>query len=144
MATKYNERPISLREGKVFINGVAVLDSVKASIIVSLETWTGYALGDRTPSTRITGGAYSGKITRRRSTPFLDDIVKTFMETGETVEFTLQGIMDDKNSDYYDGYGGKTVTFVGCVLTGTVNLLTLDTNGGVWEDEIAFNAKNQV
>ncbi len=54
---------------------------------------------------------------------------------------TIQGIMEDKNSDYYKIYGTNTVTCVGCVLTGDLPLTMLDSGGNVVEDSISFNAK---
>ena len=66
------------------------------------------------------------------------------MKTKETPEFTIQGIMDDKNSDYYEQYGDQIITVVGCVLTGGLNLINLDSEGQVVDDNIAFNGKDLV
>lgn len=52
--------------------------------------------------------------------------------------------MDDKGSDYYQMYGSDTVTAVGCVFTGDIPLMALDTAGGVREDAISFNAKDVI
>lgn len=141
---KYNKSPISLREGSIFIDGIEVCDGVKCNIHFTPDTWSGRVLGETTSSTRWMGGAIAGSITRRRSTDFLKQAVKKYMETKETPEFTIQGIMDDKNSDYYKDYGDVTVTAVGCVLTGDLNLLDLDSDGQVVDDVLAFNAKDIV
>lgn len=50
--------------------------------------------------------------------------------------------MNDKNSDYYNGYGADVVTCSGCVLTGDFTLLSLDSEGEVFEDSITFNVKD--
>ena len=57
---------------------------------------------------------------------------------------TIQGIMNDENSDYYKDNGNDTVTCVGCVLTGDIPLTALDSAGEVVDDAISFNAKDIV
>jgi len=141
---QYNKNPISLREGKVFIDGIEVLDSVKCEIKFTPDVWTGRQLGERTPSSRWLGCEITGTITRRRSTPWLQEAIKSYMKTKGTPEFTIQGIMNDENSEYYDNYGETTVTCVGCVLTGDLNLINLDSDGNVVDDSISFNAKDIV
>lgn len=141
---KYNKNPISLREGKVFIDGVEVLDAVKCQIKFTPDVWTGRQLGERTPSSRWVGAAITGTITRRRSTPWLKDMIAQYNTTKATPELTIQGIMDDQNSDYYAENGSDIVTCVGCVLTGDLPLTALDSEGTVVDDAISFNAKDLV
>jgi len=141
---KYNKNPISLREGKVFIDGVEVMDSVKANIKFTPDVWTGKQLGEKTPSSRYLGYAITGSITRRRSTPWLKEVIAKYRKTGETPELTIQGVMNDENSDYYKAHGEDSCTCVGCVLTGDMNLIDLDSNGEVVDDVINFNAKDIV
>ena len=52
--------------------------------------------------------------------------------------------MDDAGSDYNKAHGNITCTAVGCVLTGDINLIDLDSNGDVVDDVINFNAKDIV
>lgn len=144
MSMEYNKSPISLREGKVFIDGVEVMDSVKCDIHFTPETWSGKQLGEQSNSTRWLGYAISGSITRRRSTPWLKEAIKKYTKTKATPEFTIQGIMDDANSDYYAAHGSDTVTAVGCVLTGDLPLTSLDSAGEIVDDNIAFSAKEIV
>ena len=144
MAMEYNKSPISLREGKVFISGVECMDSVKFDIKFTPDIWKGKQLGERGDSSRWLGYSISGNITRRRSTPWLKDMIAEFLKTGKTPEFTIQGIMNDENSDYYATNGSDTVTAVGCVLTGDLSLVTLDGGGEIVEDTIAFTAKSIV
>lgn len=139
---QYNKNPISLREGKAFIDGLEVLDSVKCQIKFTPDVWTGRQLGERTPSSRWLGCEITGTMTRRRSTNWLKEAIKRYNKTKETPEFTIQGIMNDENSDYYDAHGAETVTCVGCVLTGDLNLIDLDSAGQVVDDNIAFNVKD--
>lgn len=144
MAMEYNKNPISLREGRVMLDGLVVADSVKCEIKFTPDVWTGKQLGERTPSSRWLGGKIAGTITRRRSTPFLKEKIREYLKSGATPEMTIQGIMDDKNSDYYASYGSDTVTVVGCVLTGDLTLTSLDSEGEILDDNIAFNGKDLV
>ncbi|MCD7805687.1 MAG: phage tail tube protein [Oscillospiraceae bacterium] len=141
---EYNKNPISLREGKIFIDGVECLDSIKCEIKFTPDVWTGRQLGEITQSSRWLGATISGTITRRRSTPWLREAIKKYMNDKGTPEFTIQGIMDDENSDYYAENGSETITCVGCVLTGDLNLINLDSGGEVVDDAISFNAKDIV
>ncbi len=142
---EHNRAPISIREGKVFINGVECLDGVKAEIKYTPDVWEGRQLGDRSSSSRWLGYSVKGTITRRRSTPFLEDVIKEYQRTGQTPELTIQGIMDDTGSDYYRETGKNiTCTAVGCVLTGDFSLINLDSGGDVLDDAIGFNAKDVI
>lgn len=144
MSMEYNKSPISLREGKVFIDGVEVMDSVKCDIKFTPDVWKGKQLGERSDSSRWLGYNITGSITRRRSTKWLDEIIKKYIKNGATPEMTIQGIMNDANSDYYAENGSYVTTCVGCVLTGDLPLTALDSGGEVVDDAISFNAKNIV
>lgn len=141
---QYHKNPISLREGKVFIDGVEVMDSVKCEIKFTPEVWTGKQLGDRSDSSRWLGYSITGSITRRRTTSWLKEIILGYISSGRTPELTIQGIMNDKGSEYYNSHGSDTATVVGCVLTGDLYLLSLDAAGQVLDDVIGFNAKGLV
>lgn len=141
---EYNKNPISLREGKVFIDGVEVADSVACTIKFTPDVWTGKQLGERTNSSRWLGYNITGSITRRRSTNWLAVKIAEYRKSGATPEMKIQGIMNDENSDYYAAHGTDTVTCVGCVLTGNLPLTALDSGGEVVDDVIAFNAKDIV
>ncbi len=138
---KYHKNPINVREGKVFIDGVEVYDSVKCEIKFTPDVWTGKQLGDRSDSSRWLGYSITGSITRRRTTPWLKEIIQDYMKTGKTPEFTIQGTANDAGSEYYSNYGTDTVTVVGVVLTGDLSLLSLDADGTVLDDAIGFSAK---
>lgn len=144
MSMEYNKSPVSLREGSVFLDGVEVMDCVKCEITVTPDVWTGKQLGERTDSSRWLGAKITGNMTRRRSTPWLKDKITEYLKTGATPEFTITGIMDDKNSDYYKDHGKDTVTAVGVVLTGDIPLTRLDSAGEIVDDAITFNAKDIV
>lgn len=139
-AMEYNKAPISVREGKLFIDGVEVGDGYSVNIKFTPEVSKNRFLGDRTSSSRWIGGDYTGTMTRGRSNAFLKDAIASWRETGKTPEFTITGIATDKGSDYYAETGKEdTVTAVGCVLSGDFSLLDLDTNGDVLKDTINFN-----
>ena len=140
---EYNKNPISLREGKVFIDGVECLDSVNCTIKFTPDVWTGKQLGERSNSSRWLGFAITGTITRRRSNNWLKTKIKEYAASGATPELTIQGIMNDANSDYYAAHGSDVTTVVGCVLTGDLPLTALDSEGQVVDDAINFNGKDQ-
>lgn len=141
---EYNKSPISVREGKGYIDGVEVLDCVKLEINFTPDVWTGKQLGERTPSSRWLGYTITGTMTRRRSNNWLREKINEYRESGATPELTIQGIANDENSDYYETYGTDTVTAVGCVLTGDLNLTNLDSAGDILDDVISFNIKDIV
>ena len=144
MAMEYNKSPLSMREGKVLLDGITVADSVKCEIKFTPDVWTGKQLGEKTDSSRWLGAKITGAITRRRSTPFLREKIKEYLKSGKTPELTIQGIHNDPNSDYYASYGSDTITCLGCVLTGDLNLVNLESDGQVVDDVINFNVKTIV
>jgi len=144
MAERHNASPISLRMGKIFLDGVAIADGVACNIVATPDVWNGRQLGDKTPSSRWLSMAYSGSITRRRSTQWLKEKIAEYKATGRTPEFTIQGYMNDKGSDYYDAHGADLTTAVGCVLTGNITLADLDSQGDVVTEVLTFNAKDVV
>ena len=141
---QHNRSPISLRSGKVFIDGLEVMDEVACTIVFTPDTWTGRQVGDATPSTRWLGYAISGSITRRRNNKWLKDVIAKYIKNKRTPEFTIQGIMNDECSDYFQQFGSDTVTAVGCVLTGDITMLKHDSNGDVLDDVLAFSGKDVV
>lgn len=141
---KYNYSPISLRDGHVYLDGVEIADSIKCEIKFTPDIWQGRQLGELSPSSRWLGYTITGTITRRRSSTWLEDKLAEYKKSHETPEMTIQGVMDDPNSDFYKTHGKSVVTCVGCVLTGDLPLTMLDSGGEVVEDSISFNAKDIV
>lgn len=141
---QYHKNPISLREGKVFLDGLEIFDSVKCEIKFTPDVWTGKQLSDRSSSSRWLGYSISGSITRRRTTPWLKETIQGYIKTGKTPELTIQGMMNDRGSEYYENEGSDTVTVVGVVLTGDLTLISLDADGQVLDDVIGFNARTIV
>ncbi len=144
MPMKYNKSPMSLREGSIFLDGVEVADSVKAEIKFTPEVWTGRTLGEKAKSSRWLGYTITVSVTRRRSTGFTKDMIKEYIASGKTPEYTIQGIMNDTNSDYYAEVGSDVVTAVGCVRSGDMILTQLDSGGEIVEETLTFNAYDVV
>lgn len=142
MTMQYNKNPISLREGSFYLNGIEVVDMVKAEVKATPETWTGKVIGDKTPSTRWIGLTITGNVTRFRTTNQGKQMIKHYLDTGETPELTLVGIANDKNSDYYKTHGTDKITVVGCVVTSDILLMLLDAEGDVLKETFNFNAKS--
>ena len=139
-----NTNRISLREGSVFLDGNQVMEAVKLEANFTPEVVESRILKERGVSRRWIGYDITGTITEYRTTPWLLDTIKKYIRDGITPEFTLQGIQDDKNSDYYDKNGKIKVTLKGVVLTGDLSLLNLDAEGELLQDEIEFGAKSMV
>lgn len=135
-----NRRPISVREGRILIDGVAIADAVSCSIKYTPDIGESKTLGQKGKSRRYLGHDVTGEITEYRSTGWLLDAIAQYQKTRITPEFTIQGIMDDPDSEYYGTLGSQTVTATGCVLTGDVTLLQLDASGDFVQDTIAFGA----
>ncbi len=135
-----NKNRISLREGGVFLDGVKVVDASKLSIKLTPTVAKSRAIGERGSSSRWIGYDIKVDLTKYKSTPWLKDAAMEYIKSGKTPEFTIQGIMDDKNSDYYSEYGSEPVTVSGCVLTGDLTILELDTDGEYATEAVSFDA----
>lgn len=138
----FNTRPISIRQGKIFIDGVEAADSVSATGTFTPDTWSGKQLGDYSNSTRWLGYNITVALSRHRSNPWIKEVIKKYQGTHKTPEITIQGIMDDRDSDFFDKYGNDVCTFVGCVPTGAMPLTALDSNGDIVTDSLTFNARD--
>jgi len=139
-----NKRRISLREGSLYLDGNMVADAVKVEAVYTPEVAESRGLKERGMSRRWIGHDITGTITEYRTTPWMLDAIQKYIKTGETPEFTLTGIQNDKNSDYYDRHGNIKVTLKGVVLTGDLSLLNLDAEGELLQDEIEFGAHDIV
>jgi len=144
MVQDYNKSPINIRKGKVYLDGVEVMDNVACTINFTPDVWEGRQLGEQTVSRRWLGYAITGSITRRRSTPWLKEKIKEYIQSRRTPEFTIQGYMDDENSDYFLEAGTDLITCVGAILTGDLPLTRLDSAGTIVDDVINFGAKDIV
>jgi hypothetical protein len=137
-----NKKPLSLEEGKIFIDGVEVIDAAKLTILYQPKVWSGKMLGDKGTNRRWLGRDITGTLDEYRTTPRFNNIVAKYENDGITPELTIQGVRVDKDSDYYELSGSESVTLTGCVLTGDITLLSLDTDGEVVKDSISFGAKH--
>lgn len=139
-----NKNRISLREGKVFLDGIKVIDAQKLSIKFKPDVATSRALGERGTSRRYLGYDIGIDMTKYKSNPWLKEAAKEYIKTGKTPEFVITGIQDDKNADCYAEYGSETVTCNGCVLTGDISIMELDTGGEYATDTVTFGATEMV
>lgn len=137
---RYNRSPISLREGKIFINGVEVADCVNCTINFTPEVAQVRQLGDLAQSTKYLGYTISGTLTRWRSNSWMMDMIDDYIKTRKTPEFKITGMQNDVGSDYYAENGAKTITAYGCVFTGDIPLMSLDSKGEILEDQLTFSA----
>lgn len=139
-----NIKPLSLKEGKVYIDGVQIMDAATFTVVYTPSVWEGKALGDKGTNRRWLGRDITGTITEYRTTPWLKEKIMEYEKNGTTPEMTIQGTRVDKDSDYYsiNGGGSETVTVTGAVITGDIGLMSFDVDGDVVKDSISFGAKN--
>ncbi len=135
---------MSLREGRVFLNGEQIMDMVACEIMFTPEVAESRSIGQRGKSRRWIGYDITGSITEYRSTPWLKNAVKQYVDTGRTPILTLVGMQDDPGSDYGATYGKDVVTVGGVVLTGDIPLLQLDSEGEHVQSELEFGAENVI
>ena len=128
--------------GKIVIDGIEVADSVSATGTFTPDTWSGKQLGDYSNSTRWLGYNITVSLSEHRSTPWIKDMIKKYQATHKTPELTIQGIMNDPDSDFFDKFQNDVCTFVGCVPTGAMPLTALDSGGDVVTDNLTFNARD--
>lgn len=94
-----NKKPLSLEEGKIFIDGVEVIDAAKLTILYQPKVWSGKMLGDKGTNRRWLGRDITGTLDEYRTTPRFNNIVAKYENDGITPELTIQGVRVDKDSD---------------------------------------------
>lgn len=137
---RVNKSPLSMREGEVYIDGVLVADSCAFQLVFTPKVWKGNTLSRKGTDRRYIGYDITGKIKEWKTNNRLRTVVNQYIKNGETPEFTITGICDDKNSDYYQKNGTDKVTAIGCVFEGDLTLMDLDTDGEVVKENIDFGA----
>lgn len=145
-ATRVNKSPLSMREGKILIDGDLVGEASKYTLRFTPTVWEGKTLSEKGTNRRWLGYDVTGTLEKWKTNKFLKQKIKKFLESGVTPEMTIQGICEDPNSDFYASNGKKNdeITAVGCVLTGDLTLMDLDTDGEVVKESINFGAKEVV
>lgn len=139
-----NNRRISLREGSVYLDGKRVMEAVKLEAVFTPEVAESRVLKERGVSRRWIGYDITGTLTEYRTTAWLKDTIQKYIREGITPEFTITGIQNDKNSEYYEKNGNIKITLKDVVLTGDLTLLNLDAEGELLQDEIEFGARSMV
>lgn len=137
-----NRRHISLRQGKVAWDGEVLLDACKIDITYKVEVSETKALGETGTNRKWIGRDIEVTLEEYRSSDRTKQIIENFEATGKTPEFSVQGIRNDTDSDYYDNYKkGEVVTVTGCVPKGDISVLALDMDGDVAKDTITLGGK---
>ena len=133
---------IDCSQGKAFLDGEECLDAVSFSIIFTPVTSSTKTLGHTGEDTRWKGHTIRVTLSEYRSTDWIKQAIKNYLENKTTPNFTFQGVCTDEQSDYYKEYGGQTVTVTGCVPTGDITVLSHDVNSDFVQDSITFNCKD--
>lgn len=139
-----NTKPLSLVEGKAYINGVEVMDCVKMTIRFVPKVAAYRIVGKKGTHRRWVGHDITGTLDEYKTTARYEDIVKKYISSGKTPEFTFQGIRTDPDSDYYEAVGSESTTVTGAVITSEIPLLDIDSDGELVKESITFGARNVV
>ncbi len=135
-----SHKHMSLREGKVYIDGIEVLNQVSCKINFIPEIALSKVLGDKGVSRRWVGRDITGELIEYKSTPWLIDMVKNYEQNGKTPKFQLIAAHTDSESDFCSGNNTTLVTCIDCVLTGEIPLISLDSGGELVKDKVSFGA----
>ncbi|MGN0332172.1 MAG: phage tail tube protein [Lachnospiraceae bacterium] len=137
-----NRRHISLRQGKVARDGEVMLDTCKIDITYKVEVSETKSLGEMGTNRKWIGRDVEVVVEEYRANDNAKKMIEDFESTGKTPEYTIQGIRDDHDSDYYDKYQkDEVVTVTGCVPKGDISALNLDMDGDVVKDTITYGGK---
>lgn len=142
MSSRENRHPISLKEGRILLDGVEVVDHVKCNIVFTPNVWTGKVVGDHGTNRRWNGYDITGSITEFKRTNRYAEMIKGYQSSGKTPEFVIQGVRTDPDSDYFDEVGSESVTVTGVVFTGDITLFESDADGDMVKETVNFGAKN--
>ena len=120
------------------------MEAVKLEAVFTPEIAESRTLKERGVNRRWIGYDITGTLTEYRTTAWLKDTITKYIRDGITPSFTITGIQNDKNSDYYEKNGNIKVTLKDVTLTGDLTLLNLDAEGELLQDEIEFGARSMV
>lgn len=141
---RVNRSPLSAREGNVYLDGVLIADACKFLVVFKPTVWSGKQLSERGTNRRWIGYDIEVTVEEWKTTRRYRGMIDEYLKSGKTPELTIQGIQDDKNSDFYDVNKSEKVTCIGCVPTDDINLIDMDTEGDVVKESIKFGAKDLV
>ena len=128
---RVNRSPLSAREGKVYLDGILIADTCKFKVVFKPDVWSGKQLSEPGTNRRWIGYDIEVTIEEWKTTRRYRNMIDSYLKTGRTPELTIQGVQTDKNSDFYEKNKSETVTCIGCVPTGDMNLIDMDTEGDV-------------
>ncbi|MDR1629607.1 MAG: phage tail tube protein [Oscillospiraceae bacterium] len=132
---------MSLREGKVYIDGVEVLNQVSCTINFTPDVAESRVLGEKGKSRRWLGRDITGQMTEYKSTPWLQTAITEYEKSKTTPKFKIVGVQNDETSEYFaKTKKHATVTCIDCVLTGDIPLIALDSGGELVQDSVSFGA----
>lgn len=139
-----NIKPLSLVEGKAYIDGIEVMDAAKMTIQFVPKVANYRIVGKKGTHRRWVGYDITGTLEEYKTTNRYEKIVKGYIANGKTPEFTFQGIRTDQDSDYFGAVGSESVTVIGAVITSEIPLLNIDSDGELVKENITFGARDVV
>lgn len=139
-----NKQRLSLQNGAAYADGLKIMDCISCAITFKPNVSESRVIGSSGTDRRWLSSDINVAITEYKSTPWLKELVKKYKSTGKTPELTIQGVQNDKGSDYNSDYGDEVITAVGCVITSDINLIELDVTGEHVKSSITLGAKDVV
>ena len=133
---------IDCTQGKVFLNNEECMDATALTATFTPITSSTKTLGHTGENTQWKGFTVACTLTEYRSRDWLKQAINNFMQKGVTPEFTIQAVSTDEQSDYFQEYGGQTLTMTGCVPTGDIPLIAFDASADFMTDSITFSVKD--
>lgn len=135
--------PIRKRFAHVYKDGEYLEETVQVTVSQGISTESSAVLSQQGRTTYETDSYVKGHLKCNRFSPWLQDIAERQFK-GEIVRFDLQTIHDDPNSDYSKNHGAQTYTFIDCVITSDIPLVSADREGTIVQDEFDFEARTYV
>lgn len=136
-----NIKPLSLAEGKAYLDGEEVIDLSKMTIRFNPKVASYKVAGKKGTHRRWVGYDVTVTVEEYKTTNRYEQIVKKYIKDGLTPEFTIQGVRSDPDSDYYASVGSESVTVTGAVITCEIPLMDIDTDGEVVKESITFGGR---
>jgi hypothetical protein len=135
MARYSEQNTISAREGRLYLDGEELVNSIKFTISIKKKKVEAPILGKRIIGERTIGLEQpKGTITEYKATPRWLDMMTKYKDTGEEVYFTLMGVLDDASAKR----GTERIIVKECSID-ELELMMFDSEGDIVKNEIPFS-----
>ncbi len=127
------QNTINGKEGRLFLDGVEMAHIKTVEATIEKEKAEVNIMGRRMQGHKTTGASGEGTLTFYKVTSQFIKIMMDYLHNGEDAYFTLQSVLDDKNS----GRGTERVTLFDVNIS-SVSVMSLDVDAEALEEEVPF------